>query len=469
MTIQHLHQIKFQVLIRLALVRGNDNPALAPDQISSTDQTSTVRGNDNPALAPEDQLLADLESLDQLLPTADTITVYPTVYPTAPPLAREDISGQISSSCNESLPANWEMSHDQYGRVYYIDHLNHCTQWERPTATIAATAGQSEESEQRRHLLHYRYQSVGHALVGRRQEAAAVTPEALPSVSISADAGLSENNREMDTILPIIGSQATLLPQSVQSIPAVRFLTQVDLMVRIRENRDADRLYQTKAGLREIIMKIRQAPATFPRYQYNRDLADFLNCFADTLARLPPGWERRYNYNDQRVFFLNHNTSITTYIDPRLPGGDAAEEPTLRSQLMTASALAAGSPRLARRHSGAHGHAQGQEPQTTESSDPQEEQPLSYNERVVSFFKQPDIENILLRKLPGISRTVLNTARNIAKRGSTALAYVANDVDFILLLSSLEDDILSYVPNAQPEDTLSTFCKYCLLNLYTYP
>ena len=46
---------------------------------------------------------------------------------------------------------------------------------------------------------------------------------------------------------------------------------------------------------------------------------------------------------------MDHNTRSTTFIDPRLPGEEVAEEPpTLRSRMMTESALASGSPRLGR-------------------------------------------------------------------------------------------------------------------------
>jgi hypothetical protein len=44
-------------------------------------------------------------------------------------------SGASSSSCadSETLPVGWERLIDVYGRVYYADHENRITQWERPS------------------------------------------------------------------------------------------------------------------------------------------------------------------------------------------------------------------------------------------------------------------------------------------------------------------------------------------------
>lgn len=80
----------------------------------------------------------------------------------------------------------------------------------------------------------------------------------------------------------------------------------------------------------------------------------------------------------------------------------------------------------------------------------------AYNELVVSFFKQPNIQGVLQRKQPGISQDVLyvwstcfavllmalifcrdlprNKAGDVASRGDAALADLANDIDFVMLL-----------------------------------
>ncbi len=44
-------------------------------------------------------------------------------------------SEAASSSCadSETLPVGWERLVDVYGRVYYADHENRITQWERPS------------------------------------------------------------------------------------------------------------------------------------------------------------------------------------------------------------------------------------------------------------------------------------------------------------------------------------------------
>ena len=32
----------------------------------------------------------------------------------------------------ETLPVNWEARMDSYGRIFYIDHKNHTTTWQKP-------------------------------------------------------------------------------------------------------------------------------------------------------------------------------------------------------------------------------------------------------------------------------------------------------------------------------------------------
>jgi E3 ubiquitin-protein ligase HECW2 len=73
---------------------------------------------------------------------------------------------------------------------------------------------------------------------------------------------------------------------------------------------------------------------------------------------------------------------------------------------------------------------------------------LSYNERVIRFFRQTNIQDLLQRKQPEISQDVLNKVAEVGRQGDSALADLANDIEFVMLLSSLENDIASYVPSA---------------------
>jgi hypothetical protein len=265
---------------------------------------------------------------------------------------RPEAEGQSNSTQQPNpLPEHWEMKLDQYGRVFYIDHLNHRTQWERPTPAVS---GHMEETEQRRCLLRNRYQSIRRTLSGRRQSA---TVSALSSTPVDeTDSGGDRRQTAVSALLSLgmamrSGRQLpshSLLPESVREIPAMQFLTRADFLPRISHHPDASITYQSKSGLRDMIAKIRQTPSTFPQYQHNKDLTEFLNLFADKTAELPAGWETKFDQRARRVFFVDHNSRSTTFIDPRLPGEEAIEEPALRSRIFTESAVVSGSPRLGR-------------------------------------------------------------------------------------------------------------------------
>ena len=67
------------------------------------------------------------------------------------------------------------------------------------------------------------------------------------------------------------------------------------------------------------MQRIRTNPAVYyKKYQHNKELVKFLNFFSDQNLPLPAGWEMKYEKNN-KVFFVDHNSRSTTFIDPRLP------------------------------------------------------------------------------------------------------------------------------------------------------
>eukprot|EP00112_Aurelia_sp_Birch-Aquarium-sp1_P013783 Seg2942.2 transcript_id=Seg2942.2/GoldUCD/mRNA.D3Y31 product="E3 ubiquitin-protein ligase pub1" protein_id=Seg2942.2/GoldUCD/D3Y31 len=45
------------------------------------------------------------------------------------------------------------------------------------------------------------------------------------------------------------------------------------------------------------------------------------------VQQLPPGWEARYDANQRRYYFINHQTKVTTWTDPRLSAGGHSPAP----------------------------------------------------------------------------------------------------------------------------------------------
>lgn len=48
-----------------------------------------------------------------------------------------------------------------------------------------------------------------------------------------------------------------------------------------------------------MIVRIRRDPATFEKYQHNKDLVALVNMFADTTQELPNGWDAKKDRNSK--------------------------------------------------------------------------------------------------------------------------------------------------------------------------
>jgi hypothetical protein len=75
---------------------------------------------------------------------------------------------------------------------------------------------------------------------------------------------------------------------------------------------------------------------------------------------------------------------------------------------------------------------------------------MAYNDKVVAFLRQPNIMELIKEKHRSLasSTQLKNKISLIRNDGAEALERFANDVDLILLLSSFENEILSYVPSS---------------------
>ncbi len=125
------------------------------------------------------------------------------------------------------------------------------------------------------------------------------TPAAMPTTNNSNTA---EVNSEM------------LLKQ-----PGVVFILRPDLQNLIKQTPEASTFIKENNNLFSMLHKIRTTPAVYyKKYQHNKELVKFLNMFSDDKQPLPTGWEMKYEKNN-KVFFVDHSSRSTTYIDPRLP------------------------------------------------------------------------------------------------------------------------------------------------------
>ncbi|XP_014613767.1 PREDICTED: E3 ubiquitin-protein ligase HECW2 isoform X2 [Polistes canadensis] len=317
-------------------------------------------------------------------------------------------TSNISLSSEEPLPPSWEARIDSHGRVFYIDHINHTTTWQRPTLATRNTG-----CDLRRQQLDRRYQSV------RRTISRPDNIDREPC-NPSTNGNHSENiERQNDRSTERTDSENF----DITTIPPVLFLTRPDFFNVLHTNVEAMELYNRNPSLKHMISRIRRDSAIFPRYEHNRDLVTLINFFADPTKELPRGYESKLDRTGKR-FFICHARKATSFIDPRLPT-EAAHPRMLLDEAPTPP------PRP-------------QQSAITTTPDI----PVAYNDKVVAFLRQPNIMDILKERHSALGQNIAlrEKVNTIRVEGTTALQRLGHDVPLALLLSLFEQEIMSYVP-----------------------
>lgn len=304
----------------------------------------------------------------------------------------------------DPLPPSWEARIDSHGRVFYIDHVNRTTTWQRPGQTTRNTG-----CEMRRQQLDRRYQSVRRT-ISRPDN---IDREACSSGAAAAPVENGEVQRP----------ERTDEPFDIATVPPVLFLARPDFFTVLHTNLDAMELYNRNPSLKHMISRIRRDPMVFPRYEHNRDLVALINFFADSTKELPRGYESKLDRTGKR-FFISHARKATSFIDPRLPT-EAAHPRALLDEAPVPP------PRP-------------QQSGITTTPDI----PVAYNDKVVAFLRQPNIMDILKERHSALGQNIAlrEKVNTIRVEGTAALQRWSHDVPLALLLSLFEQEIMSYVP-----------------------
>uniref|UniRef100_A0A3P9MBZ1 HECT-type E3 ubiquitin transferase n=1 Tax=Oryzias latipes TaxID=8090 RepID=A0A3P9MBZ1_ORYLA len=362
------------------------------------------------------------------------------------PSVRNDISRY--QRVDEALPPDWEARVDSHGRIFYVDHVNRTTTWQRPTAPPAPQTFQRSSSTQQMEQLIRRYQNIHRTMTNhcRAEEQPAAE---LQGDEVEAPPLVSDLRRDS-------GQSGSRSRVSLLQSPSCRFLSSPDFFTVLHSNPSAYRMFSTNTCLKHMVSKVRRDAHHFERYQHNRDLVAFLNMFANKQLELPRGWEMKHDHTG-KSFFVDHNCRATTFIDPRLPVQSARPPSVLahHQHLTRQRSHSAGevSPRRRWREDSRHaGPAVLPRPSSTLTSagrgQVQEAVPAAYNEKIVAFLRQGNICEILQERQPDLSRNQLlrEKVQLIRSDGVPALNRLSGDADLVMLLSLFDEDIMSYVP-----------------------
>ncbi|KAI3355527.1 hypothetical protein L3Q82_017905 [Scortum barcoo] len=372
-----------------------------------------------------------------------------------------------------SVATDWEARIDSHGRVFYVDHVNRTTTWQRPSHSSKCNHGIPRSgSTQQMEQLNRRYQNIQRTM------------------ATEEDGGSQRLERsgstETDSDSPQTGPASPVNHQKISHLlqsPAVKFITHPEFFTVLHSNYAAYRMFTSSSCVKHMILKVRRDARNFERYQHNRDLVVFLNKFADTQLELPRGWEIKTDPQG-KSFFVDHNSRATTFIDPRIPlqNGRLPGHLAHRQHLQRLRSYSAGEVlthtcavdsevhnsystsesvdiqihRLAAsdvsRSRGASlmarpGNSLVAAIRSQHHTDPQQMAP-SYNDKIVAFLRQPNIFDMLQERQPSLSRNhaLREKIHYIRTEGTQGVEKLSCDADLVILLSLYEEEIMSYVP-----------------------
>ncbi|XP_039381942.1 E3 ubiquitin-protein ligase HECW1 isoform X7 [Mauremys reevesii] len=373
---------------------------------------------------------------------------------------------------DEPLPPNWEARIDSHGRVFYVDHVNRTTTWQRPTAAATPDGIRRSGSIQQMEQLNRRYQNIQRTIATERPEEDAGVNNRAERLSIGggsdSEADFSQPNSEIrreGSLSPVNSQKITLLLQS----PAVKFITNPEFFTVLHANYSAYRVFTNSTCLKHMILKIRRDARNFERYQHNRDLVNFINTFADTRLELPRGWEIKTDQQG-KSFFVDHNSRATTFIDPRIPlqNGRLPNHLTHRQHLQRLRSYSAGEASEVSRNRGISLLTRPGNSLVTaiRNQHHHESLPLAYNDKIVAFLRQPNIFEMLQERQPSLARNhaLREKIHYIRTEGTHGLEKLSCDADLVILLSLFEEDIMSYIPLQaafHPGYSFSPRCSPC--------
>uniref|UniRef100_A0A8C6LFH8 HECT-type E3 ubiquitin transferase n=1 Tax=Nothobranchius furzeri TaxID=105023 RepID=A0A8C6LFH8_NOTFU len=358
----------------------------------------------------------------------------------APVLRPSHDPNHFPAATDQALPPNWEARIDSHGRVFYVDHVNRTTTWQRPSHSGKCSHGIPRSgSMQQMEQLNRRYQSIQRTMA-TEEDGGGHGSDSDPEPTHSGTGPAS----------PVNHQKVTNLLQS----PAVKFITHPEFFTVLHSNYAAYRMFTSSSCVKHMILKVRRDARNFERYQHNRDLVIFLNKFADTQLELPRGWEIKTDPQG-KSFFVDHNSRATTFIDPRIPlqNGRLPGHLAHRQHLQRLRSYSAGEASEVSRSRGASllarpGNSLVAAIRSQYHTDPQQLTALSYNDKIVGFLRQPNIFDMLLERQPSLSKNhnLREKIHYIRTEGTQGVEKLSCDADLVILLSLFEEEIMSYIP-----------------------
>lgn len=307
-----------------------------------------------------------------------------------------------------------------------------------------------------------------------------------PTTAIQLDQTTIQPTSEDNVTQPTQAFRAShQLSPAIQCPAALKFLNRSDFLNLLHLNDEALMLYNTSTYLKVIINRVRKdkTDSAFERYQHNKELVAFLNKFAAKTEPLPSNWEIKECENGKSIF-IDHARKATTYIDPRLPtevplinprrmplydhrtpasvasANCSSLEPTSPVEIIPSASARAGcsadqAPIVTTSETSLESSSNiSQDPAGASSStqldvlvastSTSHSTSVGYEEKIVAFFKQPNIFDLIKDRRSASSlmnATLRDRINQIRKGGIAVLKKYSHDVNLMMLISLFDIEI----------------------------
>uniref|UniRef100_A0A3P8Y014 HECT-type E3 ubiquitin transferase n=1 Tax=Esox lucius TaxID=8010 RepID=A0A3P8Y014_ESOLU len=232
-----------------------------------------------------------------------------------------DPSVQRPQAVQPPLPSGWEEKVDNLGRTYYVNHNNRSTQWKRPSTVYVENDNQQRANNIQAHRVFRSRRHISEDLENEHVEPremddslsaayALTTPGLPPGWEERKDTKgrtyyVNHNNRCTTWTKPILQVLDHLTEPQIRR---ARSLSSPTVTLSTPLEGAANNLAVCRA-----VKDTLSNPQTPQPSPYSSPKSGH----KPQQSFLPPGWEMRIAPNG-RPFFIDHNSRLTTWEDPRL-------------------------------------------------------------------------------------------------------------------------------------------------------
>nr|XP_020026118.1 E3 ubiquitin-protein ligase NEDD4-like isoform X6 [Castor canadensis] len=217
------------------------------------------------------------------------------------------------------LPPGWEEKVDNLGRTYYVNHNNRTTQWHRPSLMDVSSESDNNIRQINQEAAHRRFRSRRHISEDLEPEASEGGEGPEPWETISEEVNMAGDSLGLVLPPPPASPVSRTSPQELSEELSRRLQITPDSngeqFSSLIQREPSSRL--RSCSVTDAVSEQAHLPPEDPRLKFPVHMRSKASLNPNDLGPLPPGWEERIHL-DGRTFYIDHNSKITQWEDPRL-------------------------------------------------------------------------------------------------------------------------------------------------------